>query len=138
MLARELMHEGVECVGEHESLRQVAERMRDLDVGCMPICGEDDKLHGVITDRDIVLQCCAEGRHPTQMEAGDLAQGAPVWISADANEDQVLELMAENRIKRLPVIEDGRLVGMISEVDIARHLPADKVARMAEAVYAGR
>ena len=135
MRAREMMHEGVECVREHESLRQVAERMRDLDVGCMPICGDDERLHGVITDRDIVLQCCAEGRHPSQMRAGDLAQGTPVWISADASEDQVLQQMAQNRIKRLPVIDDGRLVGIISEADVARHLSGEGVARMAEAIY---
>jgi CBS domain-containing protein len=138
MRARDMMHEGAECVGEHESLRRVAERMRDLDVGCMPICGDDDRLQGVITDRDIVLQCCAEGCHPTQMRAGDLAQGTPVWISADASEEQVLQLMSQNRIRRLPVIDDGRLVGMISEADVVRHLPADMVARMAGAIYADR
>jgi CBS domain-containing protein len=136
MLARDMMHAGCECVSEHESLRQVAERMRDLDVGCMPICGDDDKLHGMITDRDIVLHCCAEGRHPAEMRAGDLAQGTLIWVAADAGEQQVLQLMADNRVKRLPVIEDGRLVGMISESDVARHLPDDMVARMTEAIYA--
>lgn len=138
MLARELMHTGVECVGEHDTLQHAARRMRDLDVGCMPICGDDDKLHGVITDRDIVVRCCAEGRDVATATAGDLAQGTPVWVSADANEDAVLELMSQNQIKRLPVIDDGRLVGMISEYDVARQLPDDKVARMTEGVYAGR
>lgn len=138
MLARELMHTGVECVGEHDMLEHAARRMRDLDVGCMPICGDDDKLHGVITDRDIVVRCCAEGRDVATTTAGDLAQGTPVWVSADANEDAVLELMSQNQIKRLPVIDDGRLVGMISEYDVARQLSDDKVARMAEGVYAGR
>lgn len=138
MLARELMHSGVECVGEHDTLEHAARRMRDLDVGCMPICGDDDKLHGVVTDRDIVVRCCAEGRDVATTTAGELAQGTPVWVSADANEDAVLELMSQNQIKRLPVIEDGRLVGMISEYDVARQLPDDKVARMTEGIYAGR
>lgn len=138
MLAREMMHAGAECVGEHASLQEVAQRMRDLDVGCMPICGDDDKLHGIITDRDIVLRCCAEGRDPAAMMASELAQGTLVWISADASEDQVLALMTRNRIKRLPVIEDGQLVGMISEADVARHLSDDKVAQMTEAIYADR
>ncbi|WP_052667845.1 CBS domain-containing protein [Nitriliruptor alkaliphilus] len=138
MLARDMMHDGAECVGEHASMQDVAVRMRDLDVGCMPICGDDDKLHGIITDRDIVLRCCAEGRDPATMTAGEMAQGTLVWISADATEDQVLALMTRNRIKRLPVIDDGRLVGMISEADVARHLSDDKVAQMAEAIYADR
>lgn len=138
MLAREMMHVGVECVGEHDSLLHAAQRMRDLDVGCMPICGDDEQLHGIITDRDIVLRCCADGRDPATMTAGELTQGTPVWISAGANEDQVLELMSGHQVKRLPVIEDGQLVGMISEADIARQLSDDKVARMTEGIYASR
>lgn len=136
MLAREIMTAGVECVGEHDSLQHAARRMRDLDVGCMPICGDDDRLHGVITDRDIVVQCCAEGRDVAEVTAAELAQGTPVWVSAGADENQVLELMAQNQVKRLPVIDDGRLVGMISEADVARHLGDAEVARLAEGVYA--
>ncbi len=138
MLARDMMHAGAECVGEHDSLQFTAERMRDLDVGCMPICGDDDKLHGIVTDRDIVLRCCAEGRDPSTMTAGELAQGTVIWISADARDEQVLEAMTRNRIKRLPVIEDGRLVGMISEADVARHLPDEAVAELTEKIYANR
>ena len=138
MLARELMHPGVECIGEHESLQEAAERMRALDVGCLPICGHDGKLHGMVTDRDIVVWCLAEGRDPTTMMAGELATGAPVWVAADADDEQVIRLMSENRVKRLPVIEDGRLVGMISEVDVARELRDDQVAHVTEAIYAGR
>lgn len=138
MLAGDMMHAGAECISEHDTLQMAAQRMRDLDVGCLPICGDDDRLHGIITDRDIVLRCCAEGRDPATMTAGELAGRTPVWVSADADEDAVLRLMAEHRIKRLPVIDERRLVGMISEADVARHLPDDKVAMMAEAIYAGR
>lgn len=138
MRARELMHEGVECVSEHDTLQHTAQRMRDLDVGSMPICGDDDRLHGMITDRDIVVRCCADGRDPSSVTAGELAQGTTYWISADASDDEVVSTMAEHRIKRLPVIEDGRLVGIISEIDVARNLSDDHVARMTEAIYAGR
>lgn len=136
MLARDIMHAGAECIGEHDTLQRAAQMMRDLDVGALPICGDDDRLHGMITDRDIILRCCAEGRDVSQMTAGELAEGAPVWIEAEADIEQVISLMAANQIKRLPVIDDGDLVGMISESDVARHGSDDQVARMTEAIYA--
>lgn len=136
MLARDIMHTGAECIGEHDTLQRAAQMMRDLDVGALPICGDDDRLHGMITDRDIILRCCAEGRDVSQMTAGELAEGAPVWIEAEADIEQVISLMAANQIKRLPVIDDGDLVGMISESDVARHGSDDQVARMTEAIYA--
>ena len=68
-----------------------------------------------------------EGRDPKTTTAGDLAQGKPVWVDADADDSEVLRLMEEHQIRRLPVIEEYRLVGMISEADLATHLlPADR------------
>ncbi|MGW1025782.1 CBS domain-containing protein [Streptomyces sp. NPDC002577] len=135
--ARDVMHPGAECVGEHETLDSAARRMRDLDVGALPICGDDDKLRGIITDRDIVVKCLAAGGDPTTMTAGELAQGKPVTVKADADIKQVLETMEENRIRRLPIIDENkRLVGMISEADLARNLPEKEVGRFVEAVVA--
>src|SRR3954468_12153782 len=81
--ARELMTPGAECAGENETLVEAARKMRDLDVGALPICGEDDRLKGMLTDRDIVVKCLAEGGDPNSTKAGDLAQGEPVTIGAD-------------------------------------------------------
>lgn len=134
--AREMMHLGAECIQESETLADAARKMRDLNVGSLPICGDDDRLHGIITDRDIVVRCVAEGRDPKAVSAGELEQGTPVWVNADADEDEVLRLMEEHRIRRLPVIDDHRLVGMISEADVARRLPEDKVAHFVETIYA--
>jgi CBS domain-containing protein len=120
--AREIMHSGVECIKSDESLADAAIMMRDLHVGALPICGDDDRLHGIITDRDIVVKCVAEGRDPEIVTAQEFAQGTPVWIAADADSSEVLQLMEDNQIRRLPVIEDSRLVGMISESDLAAHL----------------
>jgi len=76
--ARDIMHVGAECIGEHETLAQAARRMRDLDVGALPVCGDDDRLHGIITDPgDIVIRCVAAGGDPQAVTAGDLAQGRP-------------------------------------------------------------
>jgi len=133
--ARDIMHPGADCIDENETLEQTAVRMRDLHVGALPICGSDDRLHGIITDRDIVVRCIAQGGDPRTATAGDLAQGTPVWVDADADIDEAMTKMIDNRIRRLPVIDRGRLVGMISEADLATHLDDQRVAQFASAIY---
>jgi CBS domain-containing protein len=135
--AREIMHEGVECIQEDDTLELASAKMREFNVGALPVCGPDDRLHGIITDRDIVVRCCAEGRDPRTTTAGDLARGTPIWVEADADLDEAMRRMTDNKIRRLPVIDDHhRLVGMISEADIATHLDDEHIARFASSVYA--
>ena len=134
--ARDIMHSGAECIGEHQTLQQAAERMRDLDVGALPICGDDDRLLGIVTDRDIVIKCIANGVDPSTVTAGQLAQGKPVTVDSKADVNDVLHLMEENQIRRLPVLDNQRVVGMISEADLARHLPEQAVGRFVEAICA--
>lgn len=134
--ARDIMHTGVECIGEHESLLRAAQQMRDLGVGALPICGDDDRLRGIITDRDIVVKCVAEGSDPATKTAGELAQGAPVTVGAGLDVSDVIRAMEENRIRRVPVLESRQLVGMISEADLARNLPDQAVGEFVEAVCA--
>src|SRR5688572_18468603 len=98
--ARDIMHQGAECIGEQGTLARAAEMMRDLHVGALPICGEDGRLHGIITDRDIVVRCIAEGLDPTTTTAADLARGTPIWVDADADTQQVIDLMIESRVRR--------------------------------------
>lgn len=134
--ARDIMHIGAECTGEHETLAQAARRMRDLDVGALPVCGDDGLLHGIITDRDIVLYCVAAGGDPQTVTAGDITHGKPVTIDPGADSAQVLQVMEEHRIRRLPVLDNDQLVGMISEADLARHLPEQAIAEFVEAICA--
>lgn len=134
--ARDIMHSGAQCIGEDQTLLQAAEMMRDLGVGSLPICGSNDRLQGMLTDRDIVVKCMAEGRDASSMCARDLAEGTPHWIAADADLSEVLDAMERHQVKRLPVIEDHRLVGMISESDLARNIPDDQLAHFVESVYA--
>jgi len=133
--ARDVMHIGAECIGENGTLSRAAEMMRSLHVGALPICGEDGRLQGIITDRDIVVRAIAEGYDPDTATAGDLAQGAPVWVDADAETDEIVEIMVEAGIRRLPVLEDRRLIGMISEADLAQSLSDDQFKRFSEALY---
>ena len=133
--ARDMMHVGAQCIGEHESMADPARMMRDLGVGSLPICGDDQRLKGIITDRDIVVRCLADGRDPASRTAADMAQGRPFVVDADADAGDVLRSMTEHRVKRMPVIDDHRLVGMISEADLARHLSDDQLAIFVESVY---
>lgn len=133
--AKEIMHRGAECVAASDTLETAARMMRDRQVGALPVCGPDYRLQGIITDRDIVVRCLAGGRDPKTTTAGDLARGKPVWVDANAEEGDVLRLMEEHHIRRLPVIEAHELVGMISEADLATHLPEAKIAEFASRIY---
>ncbi|HUC27035.1 MAG TPA: CBS domain-containing protein, partial [Streptosporangiaceae bacterium] len=135
--ARDIMHPGAQCVGEHESLQRAAQLMRDLDVGALPICGDDNRLKGIVTDRDIVTQCIAQGFDPASTTASQLAQGEPVIVISDADVTEVLRTMQGNQIRRVPVIENQELVGIISEADLARHLPEQAVGQFVGAVSSG-
>ena len=132
--ARELMHTGAECVGEHESLTTAAQKMRDLDVGSLPVCGEDNRLKGLVTDRDIVVKVVAEGIDPQRMTAGEVAEGKPVTIGADDSAEEALRTMSEHQVRRLPVIDGHDLVGMLALADVARGLPNDQVADLLRSV----
>jgi CBS domain-containing protein len=132
--ARDIMTQNAECVQESQTLVDAARKMRDLDVGALPVCGDDDRLKGIVTDRDIVIRCVAESGDPAATTAGSLADGKPVTIGADDSVEEVLETMSQYQVRRLPVIDGHRLVGIISEADIARHTPDQGVADTVQAV----
>lgn len=134
--AREIMHQGAECIKEDETLAAAAARMRELNVGALPICGQDERLHGILTDRDIVVRAVADGLDPQTTTARQMAQGTPIWIEANASLDEAMQKMIQHKIRRLPVVEDRRLVGMISEADVATHCSEHEVAEFASAIYA--
>ncbi|KQX81943.1 MULTISPECIES: CBS domain-containing protein [unclassified Streptomyces] len=134
--AGDIMHRGVQWIPAHETLDRAAQLMRELNVGALPISDENERLCGILTDRDIVVGCVAMGHDPAKVTAGEMAQGTPRWIDAGADVGEVLHEMQEHQIRRLPVIENKRLVGMISEADLARHLPEEQIATWAETVYA--
>jgi CBS domain-containing protein len=134
---REAMHEGCECIGESQTLVDAAKRMEELDVGVLPICGDDDRLKGMLTDRDIVVKALAQGRDPTTTTSGEFAQGTVRWIAADASLDEALDMMREHAVKRLCVMDDDkRLSGIITEADVATHAPESKTGELVEAIAA--
>jgi CBS domain-containing protein len=121
-LARDVMTPDPKCVGEKDSLVDAARLLRDLDVGALPICGEDGRLKGMLTDRDIVVKCLAEGGDPSSTVAGSLGDGKPITIGADDDIREALQVMQDSQVRRLPVIDGHDLVGIISQADIARSL----------------
>jgi CBS domain-containing protein len=138
-LVRDAMHEGCECIGEKQSILDAARRMEKRDIGVLPICGDDDRLKGMLTDRDIVVKVLAQDKDPATTRVGELAQGKPVTISADAPVEEALSLMREHAVKRLPVIdEDKRLCGIVTEADIAKHMPEEKTGELVGAIASAR
>ncbi|WP_306186551.1 MULTISPECIES: CBS domain-containing protein [unclassified Streptomyces] len=138
--AADIMHHGARWIPATETLDRAAQLMRELGVGALPVSDPRDpgeRMCGIITDRDIVVRCIAAGRDPSRVTAGDLCQGTPRWISTDATVEDVLREMESHQIRRLPVIDDNkRLVGMISEHDLALQLSDDQLAQFVERVYA--
>ncbi|MFJ5258953.1 CBS domain-containing protein [Streptomyces sp. NPDC088387] len=134
--AGDIMHRGAQWIPVHETLDRAAQLMRELNVGALPIGDPNDRLCGILTDRDIVVGCVAMGHDPAKVTAGEMAQGTPRWIEAGADVSEVIHEMQEHQIRRLPVIDNKRLVGMISEADLAQHLTDDQIASWAERVYA--
>ena len=133
--ARAIMTGGVECVREHETVLEAARRMEQLGVGSLPICGSDDRLKGMLTDRDIVVKVLAQWQDPSSTTAGQLAQGKPVTIGADDSVQELARTMAQHQVKRLPVIDGHRLVGVVSEADLAEHASPSQVVAVVRGVY---
>src|SRR6478609_8190126 len=118
-VARDIMSPDTECVSEHETLVQAARKMRDLDVGALPIRGDDNRLKGMLTDRDITISCVADGTDPSTVKAGMFSGAEVVTIGADEDIDEAIAVMSEHQVRRLPVLDGGDLVGIISQADIA-------------------
>ena len=132
--AREIMTADATCVRSSETVLDAARRMAELSVGALPICGEDDKLHGMLTDRDIVVKVLAEGKDARAVHVSELAQGETVTIGADDDAEEIMRTMTEHKVRRLPVIDDHRLVGIVAQADVARSLKDPKVGDLVEAL----
>jgi CBS domain-containing protein len=134
--ARDIMSPDCTCIGENDTLLDAAKRLAELDVGALPICGEDDRLKGMLTDRDIVVRALAQGKDPGSTKAGELGvgDGKTITIGADDSIEEALHTMSEHQVRRLPVIDGHRLVGIISQADIARNYDEEKVGDLVEAI----
>jgi CBS domain-containing protein len=134
--ARDVMTQDAECIGENETIQQAAKKMAELDVGSLPICGEDDRLKGMLTDRDIVVKVLAQGKDPEATNAGELGEGKPVTIGADDSVGEAIRTMKEHKVRRLPVIDGHQLIGIVSQGDLAQHVDEEDVGDLVETISA--
>jgi len=136
--ARDIMSDDCTCIGENDSVLDAAKQLAELNVGSMPICGEDDRLKGMLSDRDIVVKVLAEGKDPASVKAGELGQGdaKTVTIGADDPIDEALRTMIDHKVRRLPVIDERKLVDIISQADIATNIDEEKVGDLVQAISA--
>ncbi|MFK4070176.1 CBS domain-containing protein [Streptomyces sp. NPDC029674] len=132
--ARDIMTGGAECIGAEESVLLAAQKMTELGVGALPICGTDNRLKGMLTDRDIVVKVLGQGKDPANTKAGELAQGEAVTIGADDGADEIMRTMTSHKVRRLPVIDGHDLVGVVAQADVARSLPDPSVGQLLEAL----
>ena len=119
MLIREIMRSDIITAGPEQDMVSVAAKMAERDVGCVPIV-ENGRIEGVLTDRDIVLRCIAEGRDPMLCTAGEICTRSAAYVYADQSLEDALAVMAAEQVRRLPVIDRGKLAGMVSIGDLAK------------------
>jgi CBS domain-containing protein len=133
-VARDIMTADARCVRADEPVREAAMRMAELGVGALPICGVDERVIGMLTDRDIVVKVLAQGKDPMAVHAGELAQGEAVTIGADDDVAELMRTMIVHKVRRLPVIDGHELVGMVSLADVARAMEDPETGMLLEAL----
>ncbi len=140
MKARELMTENPECLTEEDTVQKAAQRMRELDVGLMPVVDDASsrRLRGVITDRDIATRHVAEGHDTGECRVGnEMTKGNLYTVTADDDTKTVMERMKAGQVRRVPVMEDDRIIGIIAQADLAVEMPdsaAEEVERTVEKI----
>ena len=127
MKIREIMTTNVTTAELNSTLEEIATIMRHEDIGAVPIL-DDGELAGIVTDRDIVVRCVAEGRDPGECSAEDVLTEGLVTVSPDDDVNDAAAIMSRNQVRRLPVLQDGKLVGVVALGDIAVKESNDEVS----------
>lgn len=135
--ASDIMSKDITVIREEETMRDAAQRLAADDIGVLPICDENKQLKGMLTDRDIVVHVIARGKDPGGTTARELEQGEIVTLRPDDSVEHALDLMAQHQVRRLPVVEDGRIVGMVSQADVAKAVSPEDAGRMLTSISKG-
>ncbi len=118
MIVKDLMSKNVAAVSPDTSLEEVARRMKEMNIGSVPVC-ESGKVVGIVTDRDIVIRELAQGKNPVTSKVRDVMSSGVSTASPDMDVHDAAQIMSERQIRRLPVIENDKLVGMLAIGDMA-------------------
>jgi CBS domain-containing protein len=129
---RDTMTENPRSINASASVVEAAQLMREQHVGSLPIT-DDELLVGMITDRDITTRVVAEGADQMNTSVGDVSSRDLITVEPDSDLDDALQLMARHQVRRLPVVENGRLVGIVAQADIALS-ENEKTGKLVEAI----
>jgi CBS domain-containing protein len=130
---KDAMTPDVRTVTPAQSLTDIALLMKQEDVGSVPVV-DGGRLIGMVTDRDIVVRGIADGSDPRSIQAGDIASRDLVTVRPDDALDDALRLMAQHQVRRLPVVEDGELVGVVAQADVAHEAKDKAVGQVIEEI----
>ena len=128
MRVRDLMSKSVVTIAPEESAALAARLLSRHELGSLPVCATDGTLVGIVTDRDIVTRCVAAGEEPGRVPVRDIMSPAPSVITPETPISAAARLMAQRQVRRLPVVEQGHVVGMLSLGDLARSRRTDTEA----------
>jgi CBS domain-containing protein len=120
-------------INRSSSVVEAARLMESANVGSVPVV-EDGTPIGIVTDRDIAIRVVAQGRDPRDTQVGDIATDQPYYVHPEQNLDEALELMAYRKVRRLPVVDDGQLVGMLAQADVVHEVKEKKAAQVIEEI----
>jgi CBS domain-containing protein len=135
--ARQIMTEGTEYLKEDATALEAAKRMADRSVGALPVCDMTGHLRGLVTDRDLVVEVLARGKNPNDTPVGELVGDEAVTIGADDDVEEAIRTMQEHKVRRLPVIDGTEVVGIVSQADIARACPPERVGDLVAVISEG-
>jgi CBS domain-containing protein len=130
---KDAMTADVKTAAPSQSLTDVARLMKQEDVGSVPVV-DGERLIGVVTDRDIVVRGIADGSDPHAIKAGDIASRDVVTVRPDDDLEAALRLMAQHQVRRLPVVDDGQLVGVVAQADVAHEAKEKDVGHVVEEI----
>ena len=136
MKVKDMMHKGLECVSPEAGVANIAQKMKQFDVGAIPVA-KDGELIGMVTDRDIVIRCLANGKDSGKLKAKDVMTAGVVYCRDTEEVEDAIRLMENKQIRRLPVLDETkRMVGMISLGDVSHAVPQDLTGEVTKAVSA--
>ncbi|MGC2410984.1 MAG: CBS domain-containing protein [Methyloceanibacter sp.] len=136
MKVKDIMHKGVECVSPDAAVDVIAKRMKELDIGAIPIT-ENGQLVGMVTDRDITIRCVADNADMSKVKAKDVMTRGVVYCRDNEDVEDAVRIMEGKQIRRLPVLDEGmQMVGMVSLGDVSQALPRDITGEVTKAVSA--
>lgn len=120
MKVRQIMTDNVITVGQREPVAHAARLMKRSNLGALPVCDEEGRLRGILTDRDIVTRCVAGDEDPAETPVREIMSRGIVTCRADDDADELVRTMGDRQIRRVPVTDGGKLIGMVSIADLAR------------------